>query len=177
MVMEQEEGGVNTKLDKLIEVLEPKSKRTKKPKLPKLKKGKLLQNNALVCYMMDNHIAALEYVKIENDYIYLRKTNTYHLATAGNVMNLKIGNKLIPFIIQPTWSLEGLTKLTFDPVEHYNKTIEANKGSNPQKVLITLMEQANLKIKGKMGGKTTLWVIIGIIIVLYMIMQLAGKGG
>lgn len=173
----EEGGGINTRLDKLIEVLEPKKKRGKQPRLPKLKKSKLIQNYALVLYIMDNHVADFEWIKIENDYIYIRRTNTYHLATAGFVMNLKLKNKSVPLIIQPVWSLEPLTEETFDPVKHFDKTIKANKGANPQKVLITLMEQANLKIKGKMGGKAMLWIVIGIIVALYMVMQIFGKGG
>ncbi len=176
MDMEQEQGGINTKLKKLIEVLEPK-KKTKKPKLPKLKKSKLIQNYALVLYIMDNHVADFEWIKIENDYIYIKRTNSFHLATAGYVMNLKLKNKTVPLIIQPVWSLEPLTEETFDPVKHYEKTIISNKGANPQKVLITLMEQANLKIKGKMGGKAMLWLGIIVIIILYFLMQLLGKGG
>lgn len=177
MGMEEENrGGVNTKLNRLIEVLEPK-KKTKIPKLPKIKKSKLIKNYALVCYLMDNHVANLEWVEIENDYIYIKKTNTFHLATSGSVMNLKLKNKIVPFIIQPVWSLESLTEKTFDPVKHYDDTIKANKGANPQKVLITLLEQANLKLKGKMGGKALLWIGIIAIVVIYMLMQLFGKGG
>ena len=176
MGMEQEQrGGLNQKLDKLIEVLEPKGKKSKTPNLPKIKKTKLIQNYALVLYMMDNHVADFEWIKIENDYIYIRRTNSYHLATAGYVMNLKLKNKTVPLIIQPAWSLEPLTEATFDPVKHYEKTIAANKGANPQKVLITLMEQANLKIKGKMGGKTILWVVIGVIVVLYLLKRYHSK--
>ena len=178
MELEQGQGtGINTKLAELIEVLEPKSKKTKKPTLPKIKKSKLIQNYALVLYIMDNHVADFEWIKIQNDYIYIRRTNSFHLATAGYVMNLKLKNKTVPLIIQPAWSLEALTEETFDPNKHYDKTIEANKGANPQKVLITLMEQANLKIKGKMGSKAMIMVGVVVIVILYLLMNLFGKGG
>lgn len=169
MVEQEQEGrveeGLNTKLDKLIEVLEPK-KKSKKFKLPKIKKAKLKQNYALVIYIMDNLSVEMEYLKIENEYIYIRKTNSYHLATSKYVMNYKG----IPTIVQPVWDLEP-----FCPSKHYDDTVENNRGANPQKILITLMEQSNLKLKKKVGGKAMIWIVIGIAVGLYFLTKLLGK--
>ncbi len=171
MVGQEQEGrvevGLNKKLDKLIEVLEPK-KKSKRIKLPKLKKAKLKQNYALVIYIKDNLSIEMEYLKIENEYIYIRKTNSYHLATSKYIMNYKG----IPTIVQPTWSLEP-----FCPSKNYDETIAANKGANPQKILITLMEQSSLKLKKKLGGgKGMIILVVGIVAVLYFISKLLGKG-
>lgn len=165
-MVEEQKQGLTTKMDRLLEVLEPKKKSRKRIKLPKLKKAKLKQNYALVIYIMDNLSMNMEYMKINNEYIYIRKTNSYHLATSKYVMNYKG----IPTIVQPSWSLEPLC-----PSEHYQETIDKHKGASPQKVLITLMEQSNLKIRGKVGGKAILWIIIGVVASLYMIGKLMGK--
>ena len=163
---------MNEKFDKLLEVLEPKSKSRKKLKLPKLNKVKLKQNYVLVVYIKDNLSIDMKYLKIENEYIYIPETNTYHLATSEYVMNYKG----IPTIIQPAWSLEPLVPSTFSPKKHYKETEDANKGSNPQKVLIHLMELSNPKIKGKGGSKLTIYVVVGVVAALYFLTTLLGKG-
>lgn len=159
--------GLNTKMDELIHALAPKKKEGKRVKLPKIKKAKLRQNYVLVIYIMDNFTINMDYVKIKNETIFLSKTNTYHLVTSKYVMNYKG----IPTIIQPTWSLEPLC-----PSDHYTDTVNNNNGSNPQKALLTLLENANLKVKGgKTSGKVMLWIIIGVVVLLYLIAQLLGK--
>ena len=152
-------GRISDKLDKLIEHFDAEKKeKDKKIKLPKLSGRKLKKNFVLAMILRTNKEVEIRPVKIEDNMIYLKDNQTYHLALADFVLNLKTKKlgKRYPFIILPEWDLKPIS---IDELQ--GKSIDANRLAMPQKIIIQAMKQA--QIEKKKGGMKGILIIIGII--------------
>jgi len=166
--------GLVNKVDKLAEYIELQQKQESRKKSKKFKlpfgvrlgsKSKVRKNNVLVFSISSNGNVDIKFVPIINEMIYLPNHQLYHLASADYMLRYK----KYPVIIQPEWSL-----IPFSPKDHLEKTEKNKEISLPQKVIINAVKLAQLKIKTPLGGKAILWVVIGIVAILYLISKLMG---
>lgn len=177
--MVQEEGRTRLtdqikKLNELMEVqqqlLAPRKRsKFKLPsKLRKATKRKLKQNKILVLRITTNGNIHPEFLPVNDELVYIKENKTYHSASAEYVMRF---NNKFPTIILPEWSL-----MPFVPRENKKETRETGTDAIPQKVIITAMKQAQAGLlkKGGFGGKTILFIILGVIAALYLLSKIFG---
>ena len=162
------------KVDEIAKYIELQKEQEGKSKGKKFKlpfgvmvgsKNKIKKNNVLVFSISSNGSIDIKFVPVINEMIYLPNHQLYHLASADYMLRYK----KYPVIIQPEWSL-----IPFSPKDHLEKTEKNKEISLPQKVIINAVKLAQLKLKTPLGGKAILWVIIGIVGILYLISKITG---
>jgi len=156
----------------MMDIVLGKNKPEKTFKLPaKIRAGrkkKLKKNYALIVYMMNNGYLDFWLAPIENDMVYMKASGKYHSATA----DYSFRHKEYPVYVIPEWSLEPISTK-----EHLDMVRKDGLETNSQKVLINMMELASLKeLAGKkgFGGKTTVWIMVFVIIGLYLLLKAFG---
>lgn len=152
-------------MDKII----GKKKLTKEFSFPKRivrgHKKKVKQNYALVVYIRENGYLDFKYAPIVNDMIFIKETGLYHIATADYMLNYVSKGKTYPTLIQTEWSAEPFSKK-----DHSRDTTSLGARATAQKQLIQIAKDSELKGgKSKIAGKTLLFIIIAIIVVLYLL--------
>lgn len=163
-------------------------KKTKQFKLPtKITKGskkKIKKNYALVIYIRNNGYLEFNYAPIVNDLIYMKQSGLYHSATADYMLQHMSRGKSYPVLIQPEWALTPIKKgdtvtyqqSPFSAKYHAEDTITKGDQAAKQKILIEIVKQSQITgQKGKIPGKTMLWIIVAIIIVLYLLNSFLGS--
>lgn len=78
----------------------------------------------------------------------------------------------IPTIVLPDWSLEpiGLE-------EYYKKCPEGMGSAIAQKFVLGVIESGEVTTKKKMEGKTIVWILLGVLVVLYILFGGSVTGG
>jgi len=161
---------ISEKLDKLIELLE-KTQEKKKFKLPlgiAVQKGKLKKNYVLVILLKTNGQIDFKFLPIENDTVYIKENQTFHLASSDYIFQYKQW----PTIILPEWSLEPIS-----PKKLHEEAMKEGKWAYAQKPIIMAITQSEIAAamkKAKISGGLILLGIIGAIAVLYFISQAFG---
>jgi len=144
------------------------------------RKRKVKQNYALVFYIRTNGYIEIDYAPIVNDLVYSKYSGLYHAATADYIMRYK----KFPVLIIPEWSVAPIKEgdvvaneqFPFSPVDHANIVKALGTQASQQKVLIDIERKAQLKDKKPIAGKTLLYIIIGVIVVLYLLNSFFNKG-
>jgi len=157
------------KMDKLIGIFEEQGKRKKKGKQFRLpfgmgNKKKIQKGWVIVILLKTNKTMDIKFLPIENEMVYLKDNETFHLAAVDFVMRYK----KYPVIILPEWDLKPISV-----DELMGKCREDNNWALPQKVIINASKLiASQKKKGFGGG--IIWIVI-IIAAAYFIMQMFKK--
>lgn len=166
--------------DKIIERIEDEgNKKGKKikPKHFKLPsrarrgvKRKLANNHVLVFLLRSNNTLGVEFLPIENEMIYLKNNQTYHLASSDSVFLYQYKKLTYPAIILPEWSMV--------PLDLKNvRNIVNNNGldADGQQVAIKAINMAELKPSKKLGGNQLILIVLGGLAALYFVTQAIGK--
>lgn len=160
MVRNEEEtgGGLSERIAK--DVIKQLSEQGKKPdskdfKLPFSKrlgeKGKIKKNFALVGIIKTNGNWDWKWLRIKEDLIYLKESDTYHSATAKHVGYYK----KYPVLVIPEWDLEPLCRETL------YKQAEEGKLAKAQTVIIHNIMKAEGLLKGKKSfGSSIIWILL-----------------
>jgi len=148
-------------------------------KLTKGAKKKIKQNYALVIYIRNNGYLDFNYAPIVNDLVFIKQSGLYHSATADYMLQHISKGKSYPVLIQPEWALTPVKKgdqvdyeqISFSSKFHSEETIAQGTQAAKQKILIEIVKQSQIVggLKGKIPGKALLWIIIGVIVVLYLL--------
>jgi len=169
----QEEGGLSERIAKqVIEELSKKPDKMKEFKLPFGKrtgvKGKMKKNFVLAIIMKTNGNFDLKWVKIKNDLVYLKESDTYHTASTDFIGYYK----KYPVMLLPEWDLT--------PLKRENLYAQAEEGrlAKAQTVIIQNIMMANGLLKGKKSmGSMLIWLLVGgVIIYLGYNLISGGKG-
>jgi hypothetical protein len=167
--MGEEETGIRSKLDKLIELMEEQQlKKEKKFRLPfgMGSNRKLKKNWVIVILLRTNQNIAIKFLPIINDMIKLKDNSTYHLATTDFMWRYK----KYPVMVLPEWSLKPI-----QPKELLEETVKNGELALPQKVVINAMELSQLKDEKKgIGGGFIIWIIVAVVAVV-VVMNLMKK--
>lgn len=171
--MVQEERSLNEKLDEALTLMkkDEKPKKEKKFDFPfGIKfgaKGKIRKNNALVQTISDNGETKFKFVPINDGMIYIKETDTYHMATATEILRYKN----YPLIILPTFDTKP-----FSLSDRFEKADKEGRTTYWQKYFINIMNNSAIKPKMQLSGKVIFLIIIGIVLFVgFMIMR--GKVG
>lgn len=172
MVREEEKGGLSEKIAKaVVEAMKEEKANEKKFNLPlgiKIgSKGRIKKNYILVFLIRTNGQLLIKFLPIENDMIYLNGNDTYHIATTDYIGYYKN----FPAIILPEWSLRPLQR-----EKMMEETTANGELALPQKVIINAMKLAQVKPKSAIAGGKMIWLIVGIIVVVYLIYQMITGG-
>jgi len=125
----------------------------------------------MVIILKTNGNTLIDMLPIDNEMVYLKETDTYHVASTDFVGTYTQQNKQYPVIILPEWSLKPLKRH-----ELFKETIENKELANPQRVIINAIKMAQLKPKSMLGGSSMIWIILGICVALYFVYQMFTGG-
>mgnify|MGYP003131861834 CR=1 FL=1 len=157
--------GLNTKIDRLVELIEEKEKKKeKKFKLPFNKsfgaKPKIKRNYVLVFLLRTNGKMVIRFLPIEEMMVHLKENDTYHEASPKYIGYYKN----YPVMILPEWSVRPISKERL-----IEQDIKEGTTTLGQKVAINAMKLSQLKKKTNIMGSGMFWLVIGGIVVLYFI--------
>jgi hypothetical protein len=163
-------GGITRKLDSIVDQLnkitEEKKAKEKKIKFPKVSKGKLKKNYVIVILLRTNKQIDMRVLPIQDNMVYLKDNETFHIATTDYVMRYKN----YPVIILGEWDLQPIS-----PDELMNKTISEKRLALPQKIIIQAMKQAQLSGKKKGINIGIILIVIGAIAAVVVVANLLKK--
>ena len=172
MVQEQGNPSLKQKLDKTIALLEgSKGAETKDFKLPNKIgfgiKNKVKNNYCIVQTIGDNGNIDFKVLPIQNNMIYIKETDTWHMATANYILRYKN----YPMIIQPTFDSEP-----YSLKQNFEGAFEEGRLTTFQRFYINVMNLSQIKPKTSMDGKTILIIGILAIVAIAFIMSKVGGG-
>jgi len=169
------EEGINAKIDRAINDKFEEMALSKKKKIEfKLPKGikvqskkKIKDNYVLYFYLRSNRQLEISMEKVENDMVYVKKTDHSYSASTDSI-GYYSG---LPFIIQPEWRVEPITPSEIEG------TPEDTKSSLAQKIIINRIQEVDIKPRGGLGsgGKTILYIIGGSIAAYLLYSALTGQ--
>jgi len=147
---------------------EARAKEKKKMKnfkfLPKkLSRSKLKKNFCILILIRTNGYLDIRKLPIEDGIVYLKDLDLRYSVTAAHIMRWRN----LPIIIQPEWSLEPIS-----PESLQRKALDDKMLAYPQKILVTHLKKGQVQAKRGMGN--WLWWLIGGVVIIFLITQIAG---
>jgi hypothetical protein len=162
------EEGLAKKIAKELAELQESGKKTEKDfklsfvqKLGEKKKMKM--NYALVIFLKTNGNFDIRWRRITDDQVYIKEVDSFHSTTTDSIGYYK----KYPVLIIPEWDLQALSR------KYLWDMSGEGRYAKPQSVIIHNIEKAmgQMKMKGGMGGKSVIWIILIVAAIGYLIYQ------
>lgn len=149
------EEGINTRLNKIENMLEEtvadkrQEKKSKLERKLKLTTGKKKRNYVVILKINENRDLEIVKEPIQNQSVTI--DGVPRLATGEHVLNYKKE----PILIQPSWSVEP-----FAPSKHFKESLEDGSNTRGYSILLARMKEGAISAKKNIGWGLSIGMII-----------------